>query len=82
MVNIKKNVYKIVSHNIIYNSVPLSLHKKYNKDLPGFYRLQFSIEDMNEMKRLLDYYFKWMQDVQTLFPVKEYTAAHENRQVE
>ncbi len=69
-------------YNIIYNSVPLSLHKKYNKSLPGLYRLQFSIEDKKEMKHILDFYRNWMQDIQREFPVKEYTTAHENRQVE
>lgn len=69
-------------YNIIYNSVPLSLHKKYKKSLPGLYRLQFSIENNHEMKSVLDYYLNWIQDIQSEFPVKEYTTAHENRQVE
>ena len=69
-------------YNIIYNSVPLSLHKKYSKSLPGLYRLQFSIENNHEMKSVLDYYLNWIQDIQSEFPVKEYTTAHENRQVE
>ena len=69
-------------YNIIYNSVPLSLHKKYKKTLPGLYRLQFSLENNHEMKSVLDYYLNWIQDIQSEFPVKEYTTAHENRQVE
>ncbi len=69
-------------YNTIYNSVPLSLHKKYNKVLPGFYRLQFSIEDTRSMKSVLDYFENWIHDISSEFPVKEYTTAHENRQVE
>lgn len=69
-------------YNIIYNSVPLSLHKKYNRALPGSFRLQFSIEDAQQMQEILHYYENWLQDTQAEFPVKEYTTAHENRQVE
>lgn len=69
-------------YNILYNSVPLSLHKKYNKKWRGCFRLQFSLEDVQAMKNVLDYYTNWMQDISDEFPVKEYTTAHENRQVE
>ncbi len=69
-------------YNILYNSVPLSLHKKYNQSWPGSYRLQFSIESPQETKGILDYYFKWIQGEISEFPIKEYTTAHENRQVE
>ena len=69
-------------YNTIYNSVPLSLHKKYNRGLPGFYRIQFSIEDKEAVCRILNYYENWMRDIPAEFPVKEYTTAHENRQVD
>ena len=69
-------------YNIIYNSVPLSLHKKYNNTMSGFYRLQFSLENAEDMQYILDYYEKWMKGVACDFPIKEYTTAHENRQVE
>ncbi len=69
-------------YNTIYNSVPLSLHKKYNKALPGKFRIQFSIEDKDSVCAILNYYEKWIQDIPAEFPVKEYTTAHENRQVE
>lgn len=69
-------------YNIIYNSVPLSLHKKYNKNWTGCYRLQFSVEDAQDMQKILNYYGNWIQDISDEFPVKEYTTAHENRQVE
>lgn len=69
-------------YNTIYNSVPLSLHKKYNRTLPGKYRIQFSMEDERSVCDILDFYEKWIQDISSEFPVKEYTTAHENRQVE
>ncbi len=69
-------------YNNIYNSVPLSLHKKYNKNCKGTYRLQFTIETSEEMNKILSYYNNWIQDISDEFPVKEYTTAHENRQVE
>lgn len=69
-------------YNTIYNSVPLSLHKKYNKSLPGSVRLQFSIEEPSEMKAVLDYYLAWICEKQSEFPIVEYTTVHENRQVE
>lgn len=69
-------------YNTIYNTVPLSLHKKYNKALLGSVRLQFSIEEPEDMKAILDYYDDWLDDRKTEFPVLEYTTVHENRQVE
>ncbi len=69
-------------YNTIYNTVPLSLHKKYNKSLPGSVRLQFSIEEPGDMKAILDYYVDWIDEVKKEFPVAEYTTVHENRQVE
>lgn len=69
-------------YNTIYNSVPLSLHKKYNKNNQGYYRIQFSVEDARAAQDILNYYKNWIQDISDEFPVKEYTTAHENRQVE
>lgn len=69
-------------YNTIYNSVPLSLHKKYNKSWLGSCRLQFSTENSRDMQKILNYYDNWVQDNAVEFPVAEYTTAHENRQVE
>ncbi len=69
-------------YNIIYNSVPLSLHKKYNKNWAGSMRIQFSTETIQEMQGILDYYYNWYNDNTVEFPISEYTTAHENRQVE
>lgn len=68
--------------NTIYNSVPLSLHKKYNKAVPGRFRIQFSFEGMDEVRAVLNYYRAWLNGETATFPVAEYTTAHENRQVE
>lgn len=69
-------------YNMIYNSVPLSLHKKCHKELSGFFRIQFGKENREDVKKIIDYYDKWIQGIFAEFPVKEYTTAHENRQVE
>ena len=69
-------------YNTVYNSVPLSLHKKYNKNWNGSMRLQFSTENGQEMQKILDYYNGWCKDIAVEFPIAEYTTAHENRQVE
>jgi hypothetical protein len=69
-------------YNTIFNSVPLSLHKKYNKNWAGSIRLQFSTEAVQEMQNILDYYYNWYNDNAVEFPIAEYTTAHENRQVE
>ena len=54
--------------------MPLSLHKKYNRTISGFYRLQFSLENAEDMQYILDYYEKWMKGVACDFPIKEYTT--------
>lgn len=68
-------------YNIIYNSVPYSLHQK-REDLSGlpFFakRLDFVWETGNQVEKILDYYFE-KSDV---FPVTEYTAGHYMRGVE
>lgn len=69
-------------YNIIYNSVPLSLHKKYTKKRAGYFRLQFSTESVQDTEKILNYYAAWMEGKAGEFPIVEYTTAHENRQVE
>lgn len=68
-------------YNIIYNSVPLSLHqqKKNLKKLGLFaVRLDFVQESGEMVQKILQYY---LQD-DTIFPVTEYTAGHYKRGVE
>lgn len=72
--------------NIIYNSVPFSLHTKEGqmgewrpgesagwKGSPDL-RMDFTLETPEEVKRLLDAFFRGMP-----FPMKDYTTAHEKR---
>lgn len=64
--------------NIIYNSVPLSLHQM----LPKWqgcvdFRMDFTLESGAEVKRLLDSFLKGAP-----FPQQEYTTGHEKRGAE
>ena len=73
--------------NIIYNSVPLSLHGEWNKwsritDM----RIDFTIESEQEMLSILDFYAdiytNGAQKGENRVPFKEYTTGHEKRGVE
>lgn len=70
--------------NIIYNSIPLSLHKtckEWGKDV--ILRLNFTIEDKKAMGDILDYFQALLFfDVKTELPYTEYTLGHEKRGVE
>ncbi len=66
-------------YNIIYNSVPLSLHNKvdeWNKEGVDL-RLDFSAEDGEEMVQILETILFGGE-----FPIKNYTTGHEKRGVE
>ena len=63
--------------NIIYNSVPFSLHQDFAKwkgraDL----RMDFALESPEEVRQVLDAFFRGKE-----FPGKEYTTGHERRGV-
>lgn len=63
--------------NIIYNSVPFSLHQEFAKwkgcaDL----RMDFTLESPGEVRQILDAFFRG-----GAFPEKEYTTGHERRGV-
>lgn len=68
-------------YNVLYNSVPYSLHQK-REELSGMQlfaqRLDFVLETESQVEKILDYYFG-KRDV---FPVTEYTAGHYKRGVE
>ncbi len=68
-------------YNIVYNSVPYSLHMK-KEDLfkLGLFsiRLDFVLESETEVKKILEYYFG---DNDT-FPVTEYTTGHYKRGID
>lgn len=64
--------------NIIYNSVPLSLHQTLDRWRGrGSLRMDFTLESPGEVKALLDSFLKGMP-----FPTGKYTTGHEKRGVE
>lgn len=63
-------------YNEIYNAVPTSLHKKYNQLCDcGFYkyRIDFSMENAKECRRVLDYY---LSGATGEAPAKDFTTGH------
>lgn len=70
-------------YNIIYNSVPLSLHKLFeNKDwLNGNFRLDFTIENETETAQIIKYFKELFKCFKAPF-YKEYTTGHLKRGVE
>lgn len=73
--------------NVIYNSLPISLHGELTKwgDKTDF-RINFTIEDENDTKEILKYFCGIQGDkgggMIGEFPYKEYTTGHEKRGVE
>ncbi|MDE7253595.1 MAG: U32 family peptidase [Acetatifactor sp.] len=66
--------------NIIYNSLPLSLHAGLSKWRESVdFRLDFTIEDAGETTRILRYF---LSDAKGDLPYTEYTTGHEKRGVE
>lgn len=68
-------------YNILYNSVPYSLHQKREElyEMRLFAeRLDFIWETENQVEKILDHYF----GKNTEFPVTEYTTGHYKRGVE
>ena len=72
--------------NIIYNSVPLSLHGELAKwKQSADFRLEFSVETKQEAKAVLEYFLQLQKsDYQTAVkpPYQDYTTGHEKRGVE
>lgn len=73
-------------YNILYNTVPLSLHGQINGLLQknfGVYRLDFTLENAKETSSVLDYYSHiWNQEEILPFPYKDFTNGHYKRGVE
>ena len=85
------NVFPILQncchcYNILYNSVPLSLHGQFEglrKQGIGSYRLDFTIESSAEVKKILAYYCDNLRNNNGLpFPLEHYTNGHYKRGVE
>ena len=71
--------------NIIYNTIPLSLHGEYIKWKDKYKpRLDFTIEDKKMTKEVLDFFVQLqVNEVASLnLPFKEYTTGHEKRGTE
>lgn len=68
-------------YNVLYNSVPYSLHQK-KEELSRMQlfakRLDFLRETKSQIEKILDYYF----GKNTEFPIAEYTTGHYKRGVE
>lgn len=70
-------------YNIIYNSVPLSLHDKVIKDaIKAGKRIQFTTETQDEVKEVMNYFIKVNQGQTMDLPYPEYTLGHDKRGVE
>ena len=66
-------------YNVIYNSVPLSLHNNYAKWKDRFQsRLEFTTETEEETEKILAYFYGTDGNL----PFAEYTTGHEKRGVE
>ena len=68
-------------YNVIYNSVPISLHKKVSVE-KGKYRLDFTTENAQETGKILEYFCHIYKGNEGNPPYKEYTTGHEKRGVE
>ena len=71
-------------YNIIYNSVPLSLHTLVVKNTHGIsaYRLDFTTENGEEMMAVIRYFADLLSGVSVKPPYQEYTTGHIKRGVE
>ena len=68
-------------YNVIYNSVPLSLHRLVEKE-NGKYRLDFTIEDGKETKRITEFFCRCYMQMGEEPPYLEYTTGHSKRGVD
>ena len=66
--------------NVVYNSVPLSLHKEIYSALHGYdKKLQFTVENNLETLEILNFFKKIAQGELTEPPFRDYTTGHEKR---
>lgn len=71
-------------YNIIYNSVPLSLHTLVEKGMQGItaYRLDFTTENGDETVSVVRYFADLLSGTDRKPPYQEYTTGHIKRGVE
>lgn len=70
-----------VCMNVIYNSVPLSLHREWGRYKKNFKRLSFITESGPEMGRILKFFAECTQGGQSAPPYGDYTTGHEKKGV-
>ena len=69
--------------NIIYNSIPLSLHMSLDKwKTSAAYRLDFTVEDYRTSLEIMEYFLNVINGKNANLPYTEYTTGHEKRGVE
>lgn len=70
-------------YNIIYNTVPVSLHEKVTDySYPGAWRLAFTVESSQETQSVLRFFDALQKGMEQTPPYAEYTLGHEKRGVE
>ena len=70
-------------YNVIYNSLPLSLHEKISRGGMSYcMRFNFTTEDYTETVQVLRFFKEIQQGGQIKPPYQEYTKGHEKRGVE
>lgn len=74
----------ISCYNVIYNSVPLSLHKLFSDEQirPSCCRLDFTTEGGSEAARILEYFGDLISGKNTEPEYKQYTTGHYKRGVD
>lgn len=70
-----------VCMNVIYNSVPLSLHREWERCEHVYKRLSFTTESGAEMERILKFFADSAGVGQQKPPFEDYTTGHEKRGV-
>lgn len=73
----------VYCYNVIYNSVPLSLHSLFRKGhaVPDVSRLDFTVEDRKETEAVIRYFKGLLKQYKEPF-YKEFTTGHYKRGVE
>lgn len=67
-------------YNVIYNSVPLSLHDKVqDKKMQTAIRLDFTVEEGKEVKEILKYFISMTQEESLPRPYLQFTTGHEKK---
>lgn len=67
-------------YNVIYNSVPLSLHEKVSeKKMKAAIRLDFTTENNNDVIKILEYFVGLKENNGIIRPYEQFTTGHEKK---